>query len=394
MTRVVGHGTAAVTRARARVKAISAACPDGVMLPLEVSLDDRDDAVATYAVAPEPALAEIASGAGLTLGECLTVGVTAARTLAAMHAAGICHGDVSPSNVLARAHHVILIDAVASADAGERGTPGCAAPERARGASPPADVYALGATLRAIADDDARDVVWAWTEPLLRDDPGARPSAAHAARALERCAPLTPVRTDEPTVAQAVRASATAATVRRPDARWWRVERLARRVVPMACLAGLAVAVGAAVVPDAKANSERPAASAAMPVPALATMAPDAAAVELTRRRIGAIEASDTAALGALVTPGGPAAAAAAHTMRELDAGAIDFAGLSIEAITATTLARAGIEATVRVGYDLGAYSVTRGGVTQRVAASTDAAVLVMRLTLQGWTVQRILPAP
>ena len=396
VTRVIGHGAKALADARSRVRSVAAECPSGVLLPVDVRLDASGAVVATYPVADEPSLAELARDRGLTLGECLTVGIAIARTLAVLHAAGITHGDISPSNVLARGARVVLIDVVSSAGSGERGTPGFAAPERPRGAAAPADLYSLGATLRSVADAHAHDVVEAWTAPLLHDDPGARPAAAHAARALERCAPPVPVRRDAPTVAQVVRASAAAATLRRPEERWWRVERAARRAVPAVLVAGVLVAAGAAVVPDAKGAPQETLSQspAAIPVPRLATIAPDVAAVELTRRRVSAIEDSDAATLGTLVTPGGQAEAALAVVISELNSGAVDFDGLRIQNITASTVSRAGTEATVRVGSDLGAYTVTRDGITTDVSPSTDEALLVLRLTSRGWTVERILPAP
>jgi len=116
--------------------------------------------------------------------------------------------------------------------------------------------------------------------------------------------------------------------------------------------------------------------------------------VELTRRRVSAIEDSDAATLGTLVTPGGQAEAALAVVISELNSGAVDFDGLRIQNITASTVSRAGTEATVRVGSDLGAYTVTRDGITTDVSPSTDEALLVLRLTSRGWTVERILPAP
>lgn len=394
VTRVIGHGARALSEARARVAAVAAACPRGALLPDDLRLDATSAVVATYPVMDEPSLAELARDRGLTLGECLTVGVSAARTLAALHAAGISHGDVSPANVLARGETVVLIDVVASAGAGERGSPGFAAPERSRGAAPPADVYSLGATLRSVADAQARDIVEAWTAPLLHDDPAARPAAAHSARALERCAPLVPVRRDDPTVAEVVRASAMVATERRPQERWWRAERVARRAIPAVLVAGILLAAGAAVVPDARAALARTPAPAVVPVPRMATIAPDVAAVELTRTRVAAMADSDARALKALLTPGGEAEAASADAIRELGSGEVTFDGLSVENVTASTVSRAGVNATVRVGYDLGEYMVTRAGVTEDVPPSTEQAELVLRLTARGWTVERILPVP
>lgn len=79
------------------------------------------------------------------------VAVVLADALAAVHHAGIAHGDVKPDNILVgsvRRQEVMLVDfGMAGAEAG--GTLAYAAPERLRGGppTPAADVYALGLIL-------------------------------------------------------------------------------------------------------------------------------------------------------------------------------------------------------------------------------------------------------
>ena len=131
----------------------------------------------------------------------------------------------------------------------ERGTPGFAAPERALGATPQSDVFALGMLLRALADAQAEPVIEAWTAPLIADDPTKRPSAAHAAAALARCAPAMAVRAPEAPVVAAMRAAVVARTVPTRQDRWWRAQKLSVRLAPLAGLAVLAVMSGAALVP-------------------------------------------------------------------------------------------------------------------------------------------------
>jgi serine/threonine protein kinase len=96
-------------------------------------------------------------GRSMSGGRLWTLGSTLARVLAAVHARGVVHCDVKPSNLLIRDHDVRLIDFGISRYVGERcgsdGTVQCtrgwAAPEQLRTApaTPAVDIFAWGCLL-------------------------------------------------------------------------------------------------------------------------------------------------------------------------------------------------------------------------------------------------------
>ena len=95
----------------------------------------------------------LARRATLTVAETLTVLIPVADVLAVAHERGVVHGDLSPANILLTADGRPLVADLGAgrlALDGDRpivGTPGCVAPEVARGgiAQPSSDVFALAA---------------------------------------------------------------------------------------------------------------------------------------------------------------------------------------------------------------------------------------------------------
>lgn len=158
----------------------------------------------------------LATRGRLSPGEVVTIAVPLAQALAAIHAQGLVHGDVTPANVLFTADgRPVLSDLGVSRLLGAPhndvgGTPGFLDPAVLAGgqAGPAADVHGLAATcLAALAGYPAYDesgcraplpgestLLTAALESALAPDPAARPGAAELAAAVFEVAAAEPVR--------------------------------------------------------------------------------------------------------------------------------------------------------------------------------------------------------
>lgn len=144
----------------------------GLRHPGVVAIYDLDEATRVLAmeyVAGGTLRARLAShrGASLSAGELARTATSLLDALAYVHARGVAHGDLKPSNLLLRAPgEAVLVDfgaaelrdgegpgAWGAAAGGAAGTPQYLAPERLRGGhpAPTSDLYAAGAVLWEMA---------------------------------------------------------------------------------------------------------------------------------------------------------------------------------------------------------------------------------------------------
>ncbi|WP_041289184.1 serine/threonine-protein kinase [Kribbella flavida] len=144
-------------------------------------------------------LAEVLAAGPLDPADALWWGADLARAVAALHAEGVVHRDVTPANLLLRpshgqesgggTHRIVLADLGLAKRAAEAsgltqavGTPSYMAPEQARGDGgfdERADVYAVGAVTYALLTGRPPFVAASITDVLRRDPdqppPGLRP---------------------------------------------------------------------------------------------------------------------------------------------------------------------------------------------------------------------------
>ena len=381
VTRVVGRGPSDLVDAAKRLAALQALQHPGVCIPEGIGLDADGVVVAMMPrIWGEDAAVVLRLKGGLSAGECVAIGINVAEALAAMHASGLAHGDVSPSNIVVSPTGAVLVDVLSGARVGERGTVGFASPERARGATPAGDVYSLGRVLEALVGDDARERMAAWVEPLCRPDPSARPSAEVAARALRECAEPTPVSIPMVSVAAAVRARAVepeGTTVRLPSGRYWRARRTlltSLRRCGFAVVGLLVLMVVVRLAPTAQPQPTQQDPPYLPPPAGVYASAPDDAAQALVESRIKALAESDSEALLASTTFDGSARSEDQPLSDRLASGDLRYEGLDVEVVSSETLSVEGDRATVRVSYHVLGHTVWDGG--KRIDVPTTTAVV------------------
>ncbi|MEU4571119.1 serine/threonine-protein kinase [Nonomuraea sp. ATR24] len=221
--------TGLVDRMRARSEARAAARfihPDAIEIYDYGEAVTANGEVAAYVVMPlldGTPLAERVAGGPLPWPRAAAIGVRLARVLAAGHARGLVHRDVTGENVLLTADGPKLLDFGIAAWAGDpdddRGTPPYVAPERLDGAPthPAVDVYALGVLLFTMITGRTPypETTWEEIEAARRTSPAPRPAGApHAVATLcQRCLDPDPAR--RPTADEVATALAAALTLPR-----------------------------------------------------------------------------------------------------------------------------------------------------------------------------------
>jgi serine/threonine protein kinase len=398
LERVVGYGPAALERARRRAATLAAIVHPGVLAPAEVRTEPDGSVVAVMPrIDGDDVATLVLARGGLRVGECVSLGIGAAGALAAMHRAGLAHGDVSAANIMVGGNMVTLVDTMGGAEASEEGTPGFQAPDRAVGPSAPADVYALGMVLRSAVRDADAERIEAWVTPMLAPDPSVRPSAAMVARALASCATPEPIERPMLGVAGALRARAAstelAKTVRRDHGRSWRAWRRARRWGAMGgsllAVALLAIAVAPRVVAWAY-PPEPPGYDPAMPIPAHAAVGAEQAVRNVTQARFDAISASDADALRATTVPGSPARAELEPVASALEAGDLSVEGLWAVIDEVEIVSAAGRRMVAEITYTVAAHTVWDAEGGTHSDGYSHSAELDLLWSDAGWQVERV----
>ena len=385
----------------------------------------------------------LARRGALEPGEVVTVAAPLAVGLAAAHAAGLVHGDVSPANVLFTADGMpMLSDLGVARVAGQRlatvdGTAEYVDPSVAAGAEPDAaaDVWSLAAVCHhllagtpphdgasaaavlgaAVAGERAplgllaphapRPLVAA-VEAALAADPGSRPDAAAFASLLRRAHAAAPVRlTTGPPTAAAVEGRPThVVRVTPPDPAGTgrhRRRRVPRSTLPVLGLVVLVVLAGLAGWVSGRTEPPHPVAAAPLSVrPATAVAEPDWRAVlaGLDAERAAAFASGDPERLAAVWRAGSDALRADTTALTRLADQRRRATGVR-HRVTSVEVERAAGQAqpvVLRVVDVLEEHQVRdgTGAVVQRVEARPPATWQVeLVMTPGGWRLSSVTPA-
>lgn len=386
-------------------------------------------------------------------GEVVTIAGPLAQALAAVHAAGIVHADLTPANVLFSETGMPMLADLGLArfadDTGAvDGTAEYVDPAVAAGAIPNAasDVWALGAICHHLlagtpphdggtADDVLAAVRSGGRAPLgllapaaprplvtaieqaLVPDPGGRPDADAFAAAVRRSHAAAPVRLAagsasppdvRPTHAVhggALPAPASSVRSRRPPRRVV-IAATASLVLALAALAGWASGrrgpVDSAQVPQLPAATSTPAARTS---PAPKVVKPDAPPAIPDWRRIlerldeiraDALERAEPAVLTKVYAGGSPGLAADTAALLRLRTAGLSARGVRHEFQSVQQTSYDGKRAVLRVVDALAAYDVVdaAGDVVRSVPARSGASYIAeLQLTPQGWRLRQMRAA-
>ena len=236
VSRSAGSGPAAVEAAARRIAALKQIDHPGICVPDGIEIADDGEVF----VHSRRAMGGTLSGRRLPIHEAVGAGIDIAAALAALHAGGLVHGDVSAANIAIGRQGAILIDVLDSVDSG--GTARYCSPQRGFGASREDDVYALARVLLEHVDESGAPDIQRLLADCLHEDPGERPTAAVVAERLasEDGHPVS----DNPAAEAALRCHVTPErerTERDPAAVWWRRMRWAARIARWAAVVAVAV---------------------------------------------------------------------------------------------------------------------------------------------------------
>lgn len=369
-------------------------------------------------------------------GEVVTLVVPLAQALAALHRAGLVHGDVSPANIVVRPDgRPVLVDLLGAITAAAgtrdgRGTPGFAAPDVERGnrPGPDADVHALARVALAGLDPHGGPGLRGLLEGACAADPTERPSAVELARRCYREVAPEPLGLPDAAVLArttlarlATEPGPRSVLTARPAGSRHRAARrgrgVAARMLAIGTLAVVAVVVAALVArgpaadPDVAGAESVPLAAvpstvaigpatAARPSTAQArrgAVDPVAAAVALTERRAVLLASDDPAVLAEVEIVGGRAHLADLELLAGLRAAGLRIDGLSAAVASAKLVdAGAGVprtQARVEVNAALTAHRrlAADGAVQVEVPAQPARTVLLtLSWTSAGWRVAHV----